>query len=139
LDGFIDLSLLAEVAETRPAGEAIIYEASFAPFRLESSENAGVSVPEFKQSGRRLKAKAKDQFERDSALELKVEVQCIFSLKVLKGLERLSFNLAERNIRKAMPGRYEMTRHRLILLGWGNSGGPQIDAYFVEHSGRAPC
>jgi hypothetical protein len=56
-------------------------------------------------------------------------------LKELKGLERLAFDLAERNIRKAMTGRYEMTRHRLLLMVWGNSGGPQIDAYVVHRGG----
>jgi hypothetical protein len=114
-------------------GEAIVCEDSFVPFRLESFENACVSVPEFKHSGGRLKANTKDQFERDAVLELEVEVQCIFSLKELNGLERLSFNLAERNIRKAMPRRYEKTRHRSILLWWGNSDGPRMPDLNDEH------
>jgi hypothetical protein len=124
---------LAEVVETWAAGEAIIYEDSFAPFHLESSENARVSVPEFKQSGGSLKANAKDQFERDSAQELEVEVECIFSLIELKRLERLSFNLAERNFRKAMPRRYETARHRSILLWWGDRDGPRMPDLNDEH------
>jgi hypothetical protein len=75
------------------------------------------AIPEFKQSGGGLKANAKDQFERDAALELEIEVQRIFSLIELKRLERLSFSLAERNDRKAIPGRYEMARHKVVLMG----------------------